>query len=176
MLFATPKRRCSAHCGAVRRPVASKMYVFTSPSLPWAGISFPFSKKLMPAAFPAFTTISRVARTEVCAGAMRFSWATGLPSAMRESQVLSSERISRVNVAGGFAAGAEAVGLAAGRLASGEVEGLLAESVADAAAEGAGCGWVGGGVVEMGAGEDLSAGRVPAVAADAGVGKGAGGW
>lgn len=68
----------------------------------------PFSRKLTPAAFPVFTTISRVARTEVCAGAMRVSCATGLPSAMREIQVLSSARISRVKVLGGFAAEAEA--------------------------------------------------------------------
>jgi hypothetical protein len=64
--------------------------------------------KLTPAAFPAFTTISPVARIEVWAGAMRVSWATGLPSAVIETQVVLSARIIREKVAGGFAA-AEAV-------------------------------------------------------------------
>src|ERR1700680_3414924 len=94
----------------------------------------------MPAAFPALTTISRVARTEVCAGAIRFSWATGLPSAMSEIQVLSSARISRVKVLGGFGAAAGAVGLAARESVSGSAR-LFAEPVAGvvgAAAEGAG--------------------------------------
>ena len=45
----------------------------------------PFSRKLTPAAFPAFTTISRLARAEVCAGAISVSLATtGLPSAVRD--------------------------------------------------------------------------------------------
>jgi hypothetical protein len=50
------------------------------------------------------TTISWVARTEVCAGAMRVSRGAGLPSIIRETQVVSSARISRLKVAGGFAA------------------------------------------------------------------------
>ena len=68
----------------------------------------PFSWKLMPAAFPAFTTTSPAARTEVCAGAIRVSSATGLPSATIETQLVSSARISRVKVGVGLAA-AEAV-------------------------------------------------------------------
>jgi hypothetical protein len=96
---------------------------------------------------------------------------------MREIQVLSSARISRVNVAGGFAAGAGAGDLAAGRLASGGAEVWLAESTADAvgaAAEDAGSVCVGGVVVEMGAGGEFPADKVPAVAADAGAETGAG--
>jgi hypothetical protein len=64
----------------------------------------PFSWKLTPAAFPALMTISAVARTEVWAGAMRVSAATGLPSAVIEIQVVFSARISRVKVLGGRAA------------------------------------------------------------------------
>lgn len=60
----------------------------------------------MPAAFPAFTTISRLARTEVCAGAIRVSRATGLPSAMIKTQDVSAARISSVKVGGDFAAAA----------------------------------------------------------------------
>ena len=104
----------------------------------------PFSRKLTPAAFPAFTTISRLARTEVCAGAMRVSWATGLPSAMRETQVVCSARICTVKVGGGFGAATCTVaraGLAPGW--GGWAAGFLAEPVADAVgdaglAEGAG--------------------------------------
>ena len=43
---------------------------------------------------------SALARTEVCAGAIRVSWATGLPSAVIETQVVFSARISSVNVLG----------------------------------------------------------------------------
>jgi len=63
----------------------------------------PFNWKLMPAAFPAFTTTSPVARTEVCAGAIRVSSATGLPSAVIETQLVFSARISSVNVLEEFA-------------------------------------------------------------------------
>ena len=116
----------------------------------------PFSRKLMPAAFPVFTTISRVARTEVCAGAIRVSLATtGLPSAMRVIQVVSSARICRVKLLGGFAAAARAGACGAGGLASGwgmEAAGLAAEPAADiagdtelaAGAGAAGAGRVGG--------------------------------
>lgn len=86
----------------------------------------------MPAAFPAFTTISWVARAEMCAGAIRVSWATGLPSAIRETQVVFSARISRVKPVGVFSAAAGAVVLAAGGLTSGWAAGLLAEPVTDA--------------------------------------------
>jgi hypothetical protein len=64
----------------------------------------PFSWKLTPAAFPVFTMTSPLARTEVCAGAIRVSSATGLPSAMMETQVVFSARISRVKVLSGIAA------------------------------------------------------------------------
>jgi hypothetical protein len=69
----------------------------------------PFNSKLMPAAFPALTTTSPLARTEVCAGAMRVSWATGLPSAVIETQLVSSARISTLKVLDGLAGAAEAV-------------------------------------------------------------------
>ena len=69
----------------------------------------PFSRKLTPAALPALTMISRVARTEVCAGAMRVSRATCLPSASIEIQVDFSARIKSVKEAGGFAAAGLAV-------------------------------------------------------------------
>jgi hypothetical protein len=59
-----------------RIPAASKTYVFTSASAPWAGISWPFHTKLMPAALPILTTISRVARMEVWAGAINVSCVT----------------------------------------------------------------------------------------------------
>ena len=81
----------------------------------------PLSRKLTPAALPAFTTISRVARTEVCAGAMRFSSATGLPSARIEIHVFSSARTSRVKVGVVVAMVGALVfagGLLAGRLAA----------------------------------------------------------
>ena len=73
----------------------------------------------MPAAFPALTTTSPVARTEVCAGAIRVSWATGLPSAVIETQLVSSARMSRRKLLGGFAAAAEAVPPASVGLARG---------------------------------------------------------
>jgi len=67
----------------------------------------PFSRKVMAAPFPVFTMISRVARAEVCAGAIRVSFVTtGLPSAVSETQVVFSARICKVNVLGGFGAGA----------------------------------------------------------------------
>src|SRR5271168_819972 len=80
----------------------------------------------MPAAFPVLTTTSRVARTEVCAGAIKVSWATGWPSAWIATQEVFSARISTVKVLGGFAwAVLLAIGVAAGLLA-GLVEGSVA--------------------------------------------------
>src|ERR1700692_3223127 len=76
---------CAGGSGS-RRPVESKVKVFTSPSLPCVGMVLPLRAKLRPAALPVFTTISFVARTDVPAGAMRVSVATGLPSAMIEIQ------------------------------------------------------------------------------------------
>jgi hypothetical protein len=75
----------------------------------------PFNSKLMPAAFPALTTTSPLARTEVCAGAIRVSWAMGLPSAVIETQLVSSARINTLKVLGGVtvAAFSTVVGLAA---------------------------------------------------------------
>ena len=71
----------------------------------------PLRRKLTPAAFPTLTAISRVARTEVCAGAIRVSWAIGLPSAVIETHVVSSARIVRLKVAAGFAVGLVALSL-----------------------------------------------------------------
>lgn len=80
-------------------PLASKTKVFTSASAPSAEISWPFQRNVTPAALPIRATISRVARTEVCAGAMRVSWLTGCPSARTEIQEVSVARI--VSVSGG---------------------------------------------------------------------------
>ena len=106
----------------------------------------------MPAAFPVFTTTSWVARTEVWAGAIRVSLATtGLPSAVRVIQVVSSARICRVKLVGGLAVAARAAD-GAGGLASGWgtlAAGLAAEPAADVAGDtefGAGAGFVFGGV------------------------------
>ena len=119
----------------------------------------PFSRKLMPAAFPAFTTISRLARTEVCAGAIRVSWATGLPSARIETQVVFPARIRRVKVAGGLAAGAVAFAV------GGVAEALGARKVVDARVV------VGGvGLEELVTAEMVPAGKVPADKALAGEG------
>lgn len=131
----------------------------------------PFSTKLMPAALPAFTTISWAARTAVCAGAIRVSWATGLPSAVRETHVVSSARMSSVKVLGGFAVAARVVALADGRLASGPVAGLRAEPAVDAvgdAAVDAGSMW-GGVVAAEIVRDDFPTGGVPAFADDGAV-------
>lgn len=64
----------------------------------------PFSRKLTPAALPAFTTIWLAARMEVWAGAIKVSRPTGLPSEVIETQVVFSARIVSVNVGGAFAA------------------------------------------------------------------------
>lgn len=147
----------------------------------------------MPAAFPAFTMISWVARAEMCAGAIRVSWATGLPSAMSETQVVFSARISRVNVVGGFGAAVEAAVLVTGGLASGSATGLFADSttagVGDVAV-GAGSACVGVVVAGIVAGDDFDGDGVGAgeggpafgelgelegwIAAAAGAGAGAG--
>jgi hypothetical protein len=57
----------------------------------------------MPAELPALTVISREARTEVLAGAMRVSLATGCPSAEMATQEVWSARMRRVNLGGAFA-------------------------------------------------------------------------
>ncbi len=96
----------------------------------------PLRRKLTPAALPVLTTISWLARMEVCAGAMRVSSATGLASATMEIQAVFSARMSKVKVLGGFT---EAVGLVftlGGVAVAGDgfAEGLLvAEPVVDAA-------------------------------------------
>jgi len=98
----------------------------------------PFSRKLTPAALPALTTTSRVARTEVCAGAISVSSATGLPSAVIETQLVFSARISRVTVIGAFAGAAGAVFFASAGLATGAgvfAAGLLAAPVLDGVAD-----------------------------------------
>jgi len=84
-------------------------------------------RKLMAEALPARTTISRLARMEVCAGAMRVSRRRGWPSAMTEIQEVSAARISRVNVGGAAAMGARAADLAMGGLSPGRS--LLGEAL-----------------------------------------------
>jgi hypothetical protein len=99
----------------------------------------PFRRKLIPAAFPVLTTTSWLARTEVCAGAMRVSSATGLPSATIDTQVFLSARISKVKVLGGFSAAVALLIFAGGGLvvAAGGFAGSLgaAEPVVDAAGD-----------------------------------------
>ncbi len=89
-------------------------------------------KKLIPAAFPALTTTSRLALTEVCAGAIKVSWATGLPSAVIITQVVFSARMTTLNGTTGLALATEA---AAGAAFLGA---LLAEPVVDGAVAGRG--------------------------------------
>jgi hypothetical protein len=89
-------------------PEESKMKVLTSDSAPWAGISWPFQRKVTPAALPTLATIWRVARMEVWAGAMRVSSLAGCPSAVTEIQEVSVARIVRVSDA---AAGDEGRGV-----------------------------------------------------------------
>ena len=86
-------------------PLESKTKVLTSASAPSAGISRPFQRKVTPAALPILATISRVARTEVCAGAMRVSWLTVWPSARTEIQEVSVARITSVSEGADFAGG-----------------------------------------------------------------------
>src|SRR5450631_1379052 len=86
-------------------PVESKTKVLTSASAPAAGISWPFQRKVTPAALPMRATISWVARMEVWAGAMRVSWLTVWPSARTEIQEVSVARITRVREAAGFSDG-----------------------------------------------------------------------
>ena len=74
------------------------MKVLTSDSAPSARISWPFQRKVTPAALPTLATISRRARTEVWAGAMRVSWLTGCPSAVMEIQEFSVARMRSVRV------------------------------------------------------------------------------
>src|ERR1700719_4563328 len=88
-------------------PSASKMKVFTSASAPSAGISLPFQRKVTPAALPILATISWLARTEACAGAIRVSRLTVWPSAMREIQEVSLARITSFSGAVDFAGGLE---------------------------------------------------------------------
>jgi len=96
-----------------RIPWESKTKVFTSDSAPSAGISWPFQRNVTPAALPTRATISRVARTEVCAGAMRVSWLTGWPSARTEIEEVSVARITSVNVG---AADGDAFGVDLGKV------------------------------------------------------------
>jgi len=77
-------------------PDWSKTSVLTSDSAPWAGISWPFQRKVTPAALPTLATIWRVARMEVWAGAMRVSWLAGCPSAVTDIQEVSVARMTRV--------------------------------------------------------------------------------
>ena len=77
------------------------MKVLTSDSAPWAGISWPFQRKVTPAALPTLATIWRVARMEVWAGAMRVSSLAGCPSAVTEIQEVSVARMTRVKDAAG---------------------------------------------------------------------------
>ena len=129
----------------------------------------PLRTKLTPAALPVLTTISWLARMEVCAGAMRVSSATGLASATMEIQVVFSARMSRVKVGGGFTAAAEVFasgGLAV--VAGWFAAGLFApEPVADAGGDevvledGDALGGVGAGLSEGVSAEGVSAETVP---------------
>lgn len=94
----------------------------------------------MPAALPALTTISRVARMEVWAGAIRVSWVMGLPSAMSEIQVVSSARINRLRVVSGFTVAAGATAWVVVSLSGwdGLAMGLVAALAADATGDGFG--------------------------------------
>ena len=85
-------------------PAASNVKVLTSASVPSAGTSLPLNKKLTPAALPTLTTISRLARTEVCAGAMSVSSAGVWPSAEIETHEFSEARMISVMGVAGFAA------------------------------------------------------------------------
>jgi hypothetical protein len=87
-------------------PSESKTSVFTSDSIPWAGISSPFHEKVTPAALPTLTTISRLARTVVWAGAIKVSCVTVWPSAVTEIQEFSVARITRLRADAVFAGGA----------------------------------------------------------------------
>ena len=98
----------------------------------------PLRRKLTPAALPVLTTISWLARMDVCAGAMRVSSATGLASATMEIQAVFSARMSRVKVLGGFTEAGRLV-FTPGAVAlagDGVAESLLvAEPVVDAAGD-----------------------------------------
>src|SRR6266446_4864738 len=88
-------------------PVLSKTKVLTSASLPCAENSLPFNRKLTPAALPTLTMISRLARVEVWAGAIRVSWVTCCPSAMTETQEFSAARITSLRPGSGSGVVAE---------------------------------------------------------------------
>jgi len=96
-----------------RIPTASNTIVFTSASSPCGGISFPFHRKVTPAAFPTLATISRLARTDVCAGAMSVSWFTVFPSADTEIQEFSVARITSVSEGAATSTGPVVTGRAA---------------------------------------------------------------
>ena len=81
-----------------RMPLESKTKVLASDSAPSAGISWPFQRNVTPAALPMRTVISREARTEVWAGAMRVSWLTGCPSAKTEIEEVSVARMTSFSV------------------------------------------------------------------------------
>ena len=110
-------------------PEASKIRVFASDSPPWAGNSWPFQTKVTPAALPMRTSIWRVARKEACAGAMRVSSLTGLPSAVTEIQEVSVARIVSVRGAGD-GAGAEFGDAVGSALLCAMLEGAGARGVA----------------------------------------------
>jgi hypothetical protein len=116
-------------------PLASKTNVFTSASAPLAGISWPFQRKVTPAAFPIFATISRLARTEAWAGAMRVSWLTVWPSAWTEIQEVSWARITTVREVADFA-GDGATGLPKVRVVTSFGSAPLAELAVEAAGAG----------------------------------------
>src|SRR5579864_1754913 len=153
-------------------PEASKMKVFTSASAPWAGISWPFQRKVTPAALPIFATIWRVARMGVWAGAMRGSWLAGWSSAVTEIQEVSVARITRVmgaaavwDEAADFAVGKVRVITSGSRLLSSLLASLflsllaslflsasfvVAALLASVGAAGGFAGWLGIGVVGTG--------------------------
>ena len=87
-------------------PWASKVKVLASASAPWGGSSWPFQRKVTPAALPTRTTSSLEKRNVGCAGAMRVSWVTSCPSEVTEIQEFSVARTTRLRVAAGFSVGA----------------------------------------------------------------------
>ena len=86
-------------------PVESNTKVLTSASVPAAGISWPFQRKVTPAALPILAMISREARTEAWAGAISVSWLTVWPSARTEIHEVSVARITSVRCAADFSDG-----------------------------------------------------------------------
>ena len=91
-------------------PWPSKTKVLASPSAPWAGTSWPFQRKVTPAALPTRATISRVAWTVVFAGAISVSCVTSWPSEVTEIHEVSVARMTRLRETTGLTNGAAGCG------------------------------------------------------------------